>query len=251
MSKRGATVVNFVLIFGLMIIAVIAISSIQNIFFWQSKTTEHDSLNRFFRKVKDSIEKSMMYPSGFSYNLSFSDVPEYELSINNHGLKIFFPDYDYSIEDALIVSNYNIIPNNFFTSGKIYIVSKNRNIYISDKLNCRMNDGVCDPECMIENKCDPDCYSEEKDNSCISFCIDTNKDQIINEKDRDSICDPDCYNSYRNGGYYDPDCTASGDEICDPDIHMIIDNYCDLDCLSSTKANGVCDPDCMRNDLDC
>ncbi|MBN2421993.1 hypothetical protein JXB41_02100 [Candidatus Woesearchaeota archaeon] len=257
MQKRGATVINFVLIFGLLVVGVVVLSSLRSIFFWQSSETEKEIYLDFFEKIKDSIEKSMMFPSDSIYNLSFTDVEEYVVSVDNHELSVFFPEKDLEIKDTVIVSNINVIPSKFRTSGIIYVIKKNRNLFVSNNISCTINNKICEPGCIIQEnpdmRCDPDCYNEYSEDSCINYCIDINRDGITNHLDRDDICDKDCYNNLKNGGFYDSDCLESNDNICDPDTHMIKDNYCDKDCLgpAENSANGVCDPDCESFDIDC
>ncbi|MBU0757470.1 MAG: hypothetical protein KKF44_05365 [Nanoarchaeota archaeon] len=261
MRKRGATVINYVMIIGLLIVGFIAMTALKRIFFWEASEIHKDEYQVFYDTIKDIVEKSTIFPVDSFFNLTFKDSEEYTLTIENNQLSVYFPKKDILIKETLIVSNYNIIPNTFTTSGVINVINKGRNIYLTEHIHCDLSDRICDPGCIANSdmttRCDSACYWEYVKDVCISYCIDVNMDGVINSIDADNYCDPDCYNSVKNGGIYDIDCLESGDKICDPDTHMVEDEYCDLDCIGDAPdfignfANGVCDLDCNKFDIDC
>ncbi|MFH0876101.1 MAG: SGNH/GDSL hydrolase family protein [archaeon] len=261
MQKRGETVLNFVLMFGILIVSVIAFASLQGIFGWQGRETIKEKEFAFFQNIKSAIERSMHYPSDSYQNVTFLLSEPFSVTIKNNQLLVFFPKTKDSFKETLLASNLNILENDFSTTGKIQVLSRGRNLYVTDKIKCTHSDGVCDHGCIFSDKlsqrCDPDCYSGTMRDYCISYCVDINKDGMTNQNDADGICDMDCYNNERNGGIYDFDCIESNDGICDPDTHLNNDLYCDLDCVGKPPdyngniANGICDPDCTIYDIDC
>jgi len=257
--KRGETVMNYVLMLGLLVIGVIAFGVLKNLFTWQAVETGKEVRQAFFEDVLAAVERGMAYPSDSEQNLTFRNVERYELEIYDNILRLRFPGQ--MIEQTLVASSLNVIPNRIVTSGSIAVITRNGDLFVTDSLRCIHGDGICDPACIYDKdpamRCDPDCYSEDGGDGCISACVDRNKDGLTNHLDTDAICDPDCYNGWRNGGTYDIDCITSGDGICDPDTHMKNDSYCDRDCLGPAPdfladlSNGVCDTDCLQFDPDC
>jgi hypothetical protein len=135
----------------------------------------------------------------------------------------------------------------FFENPRELCFVKNREdlriTIVPKKCACRLGDGVCDPECLLEYICDPDCLTEDEDFVCSRYC----------SKSGDGICDPDCYRNERSN-VCDFDCIqpSVSDGICDPDCDGIVKGVCDLDCKimynGTSGADGVCDPDCLPID---
>lgn len=248
MNKRAATIMNYVMILGLLVIGMIIISNLSSITFLQAKEVEADTASLFFSDIIDSIEKAAATPADSIYVVTFPGADDFTFTIGDNKVNMNFYKMNINLTSSLIVSNLNIIPNSFTTTGNLSIISKKRNLYVTPNIVCVLDDGVCDPGCIFFDQCDPDCYDPYERDVCISYCVDQNDDSILNDEDMDGICDPDCYDTYRDGGVYDFDCLQSRDGICDPDVHMIIDHYCDFDCVQS---NGICDPDCGYYDVDC
>ncbi|MFH1398706.1 MAG: hypothetical protein ABIG95_01185 [Candidatus Woesearchaeota archaeon] len=246
--KRGATILNFVLIFGMVFVAIIVVLNLQKIVMFQSRQVEVDASTEFVSSLISAIERAEAYPTDTHTTLKLKFIREYTLTISNGLLEVYFPREDVRVVNPFTTSNLNIIPNSFKNSAVINIYIKNRNLLVSDSLHCDPADSLCDPGCTYKAICDPSCYSQFISDVCNPFCIDQNNDKITNAEDADALCDPDCYNNYRNGGYYDIDCVNSNDGICDPDTADVVDNICDGDCK---KPNGICDPDCGEQDADC
>ncbi|MBN1502434.1 hypothetical protein JW930_02740 [Candidatus Woesearchaeota archaeon] len=249
MKKRGYTVINFVLILGILVIGAIVIANLKGLSYKQAEAIEEEIAAEFLKNIANAIEGAMLYPSDSVNSVKLGAVREYELNIMNNKINLFFPSTRINLSYTLPVSNLNIIPTSIKSQGNLTIISKGRNLFVSDKIKCFLNDDVCDPGCIYYDELiEKECYQEIAEGVCISYYIDINKDGLTNHLDSDNICDPDCYNEQRNGGFYDFDCLESGDNICDPDTHMVRDFYCDTDCFG---ANGVCDLDCAVYDVDC
>lgn len=249
--KRGATILNFVLIIGMLLVSMIVLLNLQKIALFQSKQVELDVSADFVKDIRSIIENAEAYPTDLRATITLHSAREYDMQISNGQIFVYFPREEITILEPFTTSNLNILPSRFSNSGKIYIYGEARNLLITNKLTCNLTDTKCDAGCIFRefnNQCDPACYSPYISDLCNPICIDINKDDITNKDDADTICDIDCYNNYKNGGYYDVDCIATNDKICDPDTNNIIDGICDGDCK---PRNGICDPDCGTEDLDC
>jgi len=239
---------NFVLITGLLVVSVIVIANLKGISYSQTKDIEYEIALAYMDKIKNEIENSYVFPNDVKKIVTYEGIDQYKFFIHDNIINIYFPKNDINITKTFLVSNFNVIGNEFDTSGNITILFKKRNLYVTNNPKCILEDDICDPGCIIEDLCDPQCYNEDSRDSCISVCTDINGDGLTDDRDEDDICDKDCYNNNRNGGIYDIDCVETNDGICDPDTHYNIDGYCDRDCIGQ---NGVCDPDCIDFDPDC
>ncbi|MBW2971282.1 hypothetical protein KY320_03935 [Candidatus Woesearchaeota archaeon] len=254
--KRGATVVNFVLIIGLLFIGTIVIVNLQKVVTFQTKQVEVDVAKQFVKDIKAIVERGQSYPSDMSVEVKVPFLREYDLEITQGLIRLYFPREDLAFEEPFSAADLNLIPSKFSNSGVIRVYTKHRNFLVTDIVNknllCNIGDTKCDPGCAIEERCDPECYDSFMLDVCNPYCIDQPvdgvKDGVTDGEDFDGVCDHDCYNNNFNGGYYDVDCIESGDGICDPDTNNVADYICDGDC---TGKDGICDPDCGRDDIDC
>ena len=268
--KRAGTVTNFILIIGMLLIGVVVIVSLRKVTIYKAQDIETQVLNSIVLEISKIADKASIYPSDAVYELKIPYAEEYKARIRNEEITLEFTKRRKTLRAKLILPKIHVLDSEFSSSGTIYVYKRDNNLLITnDKLDVKQNkltiqtiqknittktkvvkceeDGVCEEDCIIIKKCDPDCYSEERDGVCNKYCLDTNNDGVVDEKDSDGICDPDCYsNNYKD--VYDWDCLASGDSICDPATNNIKDGICDLDCLIT---NGVCDPDCEYFDADC
>ncbi len=247
-DSRGATVVNYILIIGVLIISIFVVISLQKTSRFHSKKLELDVAQQFLFDLKSIIETGESYPSDLKTVIEIPFIREYELKITKGRIEMHFPREDITLQEPLSSSNLNLIPTTISSSGKIYVYAKHRNFIVTDNISCNTEDEICDYGCFYYEKCDPECYSPYFEDVCNPYCIDIDNNGYTNGDDSDNICDPDCYNNKQNGGYYDIDCIKSGDGICDPDTHNVKDDICDTDCK---KSDHICDPDCGISDLDC
>ncbi|MBD3204343.1 hypothetical protein GF327_08680 [Candidatus Woesearchaeota archaeon] len=248
MDKRGATVLNMIMVFGLMVIGVIAISSLRSVILSQAKVSEQEYYDDFAENILSVIEQIESYQNDVNLSVNLILNNDYIIEVSNNELILTTFNPDLKITKYYPAWNINVLPSKLESQGTIKFYLKNKNLLITDNKKCNLNDNICDPFCTIEDKCDDACYHEYENNICSLSCIDLNKDRTIDYNDIDGICDPDCYDSFRNGGIYDPDCVISDDNICEPDSHLVYDSICDSDCRGT---NGVCDPDCGMDDIDC
>lgn len=248
MYKKGATLTNFVLLIGMLLVSIIIIVSMRTIIFKQTEETQINIYDLILDTVKSSIESAQTLPQGSQFEIRLPRYEHYEMRIYNNKISAYFPQADITMEKHFFVSNINVIPSIIKNQASFYFILQDSNLFITENLKCNVSDSVCDTACLAHDICDPECYKDYYQDVCISACVDTNHNGAIDEGDADTICDLDCYNTQKNGGVYDVDCLESDDNICDPDTHMIYDNYCDNDCLAN---NGVCDPDCGFYDIDC
>jgi hypothetical protein len=246
--KRGATVLNYVLILGTLFVAFIVMLNLQKIAHFEAEQLESDVALSFLEDLKETIEIAESYPSDMKTTIEIPFIREYDFEITHGVITMYFPREDLTFTKPYSTANLNIMSNKFSDSGKIYIYAKDRNFLVTNELWCDLTDSVCDASCAYYGQCDPACYDQFTEDLCNPYCVDTNNDRLTNGDDADSICDPDCYNTNQNGGYYDVDCIESFDGICDPDTHNIYDTVCDADCK---QLDGICDPDCGTDDLDC
>ncbi|MBN1386339.1 hypothetical protein JW968_05195 [Candidatus Woesearchaeota archaeon] len=248
MQKKGATMTNFVLLIGMLLISVVIMMAIRNVIFGQTKDIQIGIYESILDTVKSSIEGAQTSPMGTQTEIKLPRSEKFTMTIENNRVEAYFPDADITLSRHFFVSKLNVIPTVIKDAASFHIVLKDSNLFIIDRLGCNTTDDVCDLGCAAERVCDPACYRPYERDVCLSRCVDRNLNNIIDVGDIDGICDPDCYNSFKNGWVYDPDCPESNDSICDPDTHMIYDSYCDNDCFGQ---NGVCDPDCGFYDIDC
>lgn len=251
--KRGATVVNFILIIGLLFIAMIVVVNMQKIVYFQASQVEIDVAKQFVKDIRLIIERGQAYPSDMTTEVKVPFFREYDLKLSQGLIELYFPREELSFSEPFSVADLNLMENEFSDAGIIYIYTKNRNFLVTDipvtsPESCNTADTRCDPGCVYNEVCDPACYDAFLHDVCNPHCVDQNGDGLTNGDDFDGICDPDCYNSHYNGGYYDVDCIESFDGICDPDTNNVKDMFCDADC---NAKDGICDPDCGRSDADC
>ncbi len=250
MEKRGATVLNYVLMIGLLLVGVIVITSLRSILAWQGRQELSDVSQDYFDIIHSAVESANAISTDTMKNVSFQDVPDYSLQIKHNSITARFLEDDF--ERPLLAGKINYVPASIEGSAKILLSKQGIDLIVTQEYKCDKSDNICDPGCTaLDLGCDPACLSDIPDGICLMNCIDIDGDRIISSSDRDDLCDPDCYDHSKDGGAYDYDCLASYDGICDPDTHMLKDGYCDLDCLDPDHMDGVCDLDCLRGDADC
>ncbi len=247
-GKRGDTLVNFAFIIGMLILSVVVTISLTRFSLFQSKQLETDALLDFSQNIKNTLEKTQSAPNDADFIVRLEAPLAYTLTVDRGTINLEFPQYRFQTQAIAFNSNTNVIGRKIQNSGLIYISKRGKTIIITDDTACDTTDRACDPGCIIAEKCDPACYKDYLSDVCSPYCVDSNPDSKIDEKDNDGICDPDCYGRDLRGGTYDPDCLVRDDGICDPNTDGNKDKFCDTDCLGT---NGVCDADCTMYDPDC
>jgi len=246
MVKKASTLVNFVMLGGMLLFSSIIFLNLNRITLWQASQTESDLGMAVLQRISDTISFAESYPNDLNASMEIPTIEEYTLTISRGSLNIFFPASSLNLTKR--VSSYSIflLPSMVSNSRVLYLYKQGSWVMIASSMKCDIADQVCDPGCAFYNACDPACNQDVANGACLPACVDRNGDGIITREDTDRRCDPDCY-SNTPIGIYDYDCLASNDNICDPDTHNLRDGYCDKDC---SNENGICDPDCSV-DPDC
>jgi len=128
MSKRGATVVNFVLLLALLIIGFFVMTSLQRMVFWQGDQLEQDIANSLIEKVYNSIETAKSYPSDTVYEISMPGIYEYELTIDRNTISVHFPRLNKNVSRSYIVNNINVIHSKIKNAGKFFVFNSKGNL---------------------------------------------------------------------------------------------------------------------------
>ncbi len=202
MDKAGATVMNYVLMIGLMVVALIIISNLQSFVAWQSGAAEKDMADLFLDQIKTTIEKAISYPSDSQYLIVVPFAEEYQLNVTNNLLSLAFTQKEVSAQKVFFHPKINLLASSIENAGKIRVYYHERNLLVTNRLNCDILDNECDPGCAIMGRCDPVCY-ESGNQNCNPYCVDVNHDGKTNSSDIDSKCDIDCT---KEDGICDPDC---------------------------------------------
>lgn len=245
MRKRGETILNFVLMIGLLIVGTIIISNLQKVTVWQAREAESDFVDTFLETIKTTIERAVSYPSDAEYLITVPFAEPYELNISRHELTIHFTELGITKKKAFFTTHINIIPSRVENAGKIRVRLKDGNLMVYQHKECNVGDGICDLGCILEKICDSDCLPYA-DGLCNPYCVDINGDGNTDYQDSDGICDIDCA---RLDGICDPDCKTYEEDNCCGD-----DNYWTGTDCRPYEGNGVCEifaGENCRDSVDC
>ena len=88
--KRGASLTNFILIAGMLVLGVILIANLQQILNFQARQVEVDVVSSFSDSLINNIENVVSFPSDSSYIYKLDDLNAYEVRVRGQVLQLHF-----------------------------------------------------------------------------------------------------------------------------------------------------------------
>jgi len=133
MNRRGATITNFVLIIGLLFVALIAVVALRNLMFSTGHAAERDAAQAFVERIKSSVERANAYPTDASYEIKVPFHDLYELNISKNMISLHLRSQGFTVRTDFANPNMNVVPSRVENAGVIYVLKKQKNIYVDSK----------------------------------------------------------------------------------------------------------------------
>ena len=131
--KKAQSVVNTILMLGILFIAGIIIIMLRKFLFFEAQIAEEELADHLADQITIAVEKALAYPTDAKYVVLVPYTDEYELNVSNGEISLYFPERNLRVKKPFIVANVNILQTSIKNSGKIYIYRSGKNILVTDE----------------------------------------------------------------------------------------------------------------------